>query len=95
MTPERFEKLESLRKLQEHYMKQELLQTMRDARANADALEGHLAKMNPAYRQAMPDARERLRRLVEQTFQSRDVTGKDVLDKFPSSYQHLREVVKA
>ena len=67
---------------------------MRDVRANADALEGYLTRMNPAYRSAMPDVQERLRRLIEQTFQSRGMTGKDALDTFPSSYQHLREVVK-
>ena len=94
MTPAMFEKLEQFQKLQGHYRQQKLLQTMRDVRAKPDALEGYLARMNPALRSAMPDVRERLRRLVEQTRQSRGVTGKDALDACLSSYQHLREVVK-
>ena len=95
MTPETFKDFEQFQKLQGYFRQQKLLQTMRDARAKADALEGYLAKMNPAYRSAMPDVQERLRRLVNQTFQSRGMTSKDTVDAFPSSYQHLREVVKS
>jgi hypothetical protein len=94
MTPEMFKDFEQFQKPQGHFRQQKLLQTMRDTRANADALEGYLARMDPAFRSAMPDVQEWLRRLIDQTFQSRGVSGKDALDAFPSSYQHLREVVK-
>ena len=81
-------------KVQDFTNRQKLLQTKRDARANADAFENYLANMNPAYRLAMPDVQERIRRLAEQTFLSRGMPGKDFVDRFPSSYDHLREVVK-
>ena len=95
MTPKMLKQFEEFQKLQGYYRQQKLLQSIRDARANADALESYLAKMNPSYRAAMPDVQERLRRLINQTFQSRGMTGQDTADAFPSSYQHLRDVVKS
>jgi hypothetical protein len=80
--------------VQQLLSQQKLQQAIRDARANADALEGYLANMNPAYRSTMPDVQERIRRLVEQSFHSRGMSTKDFVDRFPSSYGRLREVVK-
>ena len=68
---------------------------MRDAEANANALEGYLTNMHPNYRETMPDVRAKLKRFVEDTFQSRGVTGQEVVDAFPKSYQHLREIIKS
>ena len=95
MTLKKFKQLEEFQKLQKHYQQQKLLRQMRDAQANADALEGFLAKMHPHYRSAMPDVQARMKRFVDQTFHSRGVTGQAVVDAFPSSYQYLREVVKS
>ena len=95
MTLKKFKQLEEFQKLQRYYNQQKLMRTMRDAQASADALEGYLANMHPHYRAAMPDVQERLKRFINQTFQSRGVAGKDVVDAYPSSYPYLREVVKS
>jgi len=95
MTLRKFKQFEEFRKLQGYYRQQKLLREMRDAQANADAVEGYLANMHPHYRAAMPDVQERMKRFIDQTFQSRGVTGKAVVDVFPSSYQYLREVMKS
>ena len=94
MTIKKFKQLEDFQRLQKHYQQQKLLRQMRDAQANADALEGFLANMHPHYRSAMPDVQARMKRFVDQTFHSGGVTGQAVVDAFPSSYQYLREVVK-
>jgi len=95
MTLKTFKQLEDFQRLQKHYQQQKLNRQMRDAQANADALEGFLANMHPQYRPAMPDVQARMKRFVEQTFHSRGITGQAVVDAFPTSYQHLREVVKS
>ena len=95
ITLRKFKQLEEFQRLQKHYQQQRLLRQMRDAQANADALEGFLANMHPHYRAAMPDVQARMKRFVDQTFHSRGVTSQAVVDAFPSSYQYLREVVKS
>ena len=95
MTLKKFKQFEDFRKLQGYYRQQKLLREMRDAQANADAVEGYLANMHPHYRAAMPDEQARMKRFIDQTFHSRGVTGQAVVDAFPSSYQYLREVLKS
>ena len=95
MTLKKFKQLEDFQRLQKHYQQQKLIRQMRDAQANADALEGFLANMHRHYRSVMPDVQARMKRFVEQTFHSRGITGQAVVDAFPTSYQHLREVVKS
>ena len=89
----RLKRLDDFRRTQQLSDHQKLLQTFRDARLNADALESWLASMNPAYRSAMPDVQNRIQRLVNQAFHSRGMEGKDLVARFPMSYDRLREVV--
>ena len=95
ITLKKLKRLEEFHRLQKYQQQQKLLRQMRDAQANADALEGYLAKMNYHNRSEMPDMRDRMKRFVEQTFRGRGVTGQTVVDTFPSSYRHLREVIKS
>ena len=89
-----FKRLEDLQRLRKYQQQQQLIRQVRDAQANADALEGYLAKMHFHNRTEMPDVRERMKNFVEQTFRGRGVTGQNVVDAFPQSYQHLREILK-
>ena len=91
----KFKQLEELHRLQKYIQQQKLIRQMRDAEANASALEGYLTNMHPNYRDVLPDVRAKLKRFVEDTFQSRGVTGQEVVDAFPKSYQHLREIIKS
>jgi len=87
----RLEVMQRLRKFQDH---QRLIRDMRDAQMNADALEGYLAKLDYHTRNDMPDVRQKLKDLVEQSFRGRgSVSGQNVVDAFPSQYQRLREVL--
>ena len=95
MTLKKFKRLEEFHRLQKYQQQQKLLRQMRDAQANADALEGYLARMHTHSRAAMPDMQARLKRFVEQTFHGRGVTGQMVVDSLPSSYRHLRQVMKS
>ena len=95
ITLKKIKRLEEFHRLQKYQQHQKLIRQMRDAQANADALEGYLAKMHYHNRSEMPDMRERMKRFVEQTFRRRGVTGQNVVDLFPSSYRHLREVIKS
>ena len=83
--------MQRLRKFQDQ---QRLIREMRDAHSNADALEGFLAKMDAHTRTGMPDARQKLKDLVERTFVGRGVSGQNVVDVFPTQFQRLREVLK-
>ena len=95
ITLKKFKRLEEFHRLHKYQQQQKLIRQMRDAQANADALEGYLAKMHYHNRSEMPDMQARMKRFVEQTFRGRGVTGQTVVDSFPSSYRHLREVIKS
>jgi hypothetical protein len=95
LTLEKFKQLEEFHKLQKYVQQQKLIRQMRDAEANASALESYLANMHPNYRAVMPDVQAKMKRFVEDTFHSRGVTGQAVVDAFPASYQHLRVVIKS
>jgi len=90
----KLKRLENFRKIQQLFNQQKLQQTIRDARANADALEGHLANMIPEYRSSMPDVQERFRRLAVQSFHSRNMPVNHFFEKFPLSYGRLREFIR-
>ena len=95
MTLKKFKRLEEFHRLQKFQQHQKLIRQMRDAQANADALEGYLTRMHYHNRSEMPDMRDRMKQFVEQTFRGRGVTGQTVVDAFPASYRHLREVIKS
>ena len=95
ITLRNFKRLEEFHRLQKYQQHQKLIRQMRDAQANADALEEYLAKMHYHNRSEMPDVRDRMKRFVEQTFRGRGVTGRTVVDTLPSSYRHLREAIKS
>ena len=94
VTIRNFKRLEDLQRLRKFQDNQKLIRQMRDAQMNADALEGYLAKMHSPSRAEMPDARQKMKDFVEQTFRGRGVTGQNVVDAFPSQYQRLRAVLK-
>ena len=95
VTLKNFKRLETMQRLRKFQTQQRLIREMRDAQMNADALEGYLSKMDAHTRSGMPDARQRMKDLVERSFSGRgSVTGQNVVDAFPSQYQRLREVLK-
>ena len=90
-----FKRLEVMQRLRKYRDHQRLIRDMRDAQMNADALESYLAKMDFHTRNGMPDVKQKLKDLVEQSFHGRGlVSGQNVVDTFPSQYQRLREVLK-
>ena len=60
VTLKNFKRLEELHRLRKFQQDQKLIRQMRDAQANADALEGYLAKMHYHNRSEMPDMRDRM-----------------------------------
>ena len=46
LTLEKFKRLEEFHRLQKYQQHQKLIRQMRDAQANADALEGYLTRMH-------------------------------------------------
>jgi CRISPR/Cas system type I-B associated protein Csh2 (Cas7 group RAMP superfamily) len=94
VTLKNFKRLETMQRLRKFQDQQRLVRQLRDAAWNADALEGYLSKQDAHTRSNMPDARQKLKDLVERTFVGRGVTGQNVVDAFPSQYQRLREVLK-
>ena len=94
VTLKNFKRLETMQRLRKFRDQARLIRELRDAQMNADSLEGHLARMDAHTRSGMPDARQKLKDLVERTFAGRGVTGQDVVGVFPSQYQRLREILK-
>jgi hypothetical protein len=94
VTLKNFKRLEDMQRFRKFQDQQRLIREMRDAQMNADALEGYLSKMDAHTRSGMPDARQRMKDLVERTFSGRGVSGQNVIDAFPTQYQRLREVLK-
>jgi hypothetical protein len=67
------------------------MRQLRDARAQAEALEHYLATLSPAYRQAA-EGRRKIKELVDSAFRGR--TGpEEVMRFYPASYGRLREAV--
>ena len=94
VTLRNFRRLETVQRLRKFQDQARLIRELRDAQMNADALEAHLTRMDAHTRSSMPDARQKLKDLVERTFSGRGVTGQDVVNVFPTQYQRLREVLK-
>ena len=65
---------------------------LRDARAQAEAVEGYLASLNPPYRQAA-DGRKRIKDMIDSTFRGR-TDPEEVLRDYPESYNLMREANK-
>ena len=91
------ERLQGLRLFQKNkvlFDRERAMRQLRDARAQADALEHYLAKLNPPYRRAA-DAeryRERIKNLADSAFRGR-TPFEEVLRFYPTSYDRLRKAV--
>ena len=94
VTLKNFKRLETMQRFRKFQDQARLIRGLRDAQTNADALEGYLSKMDAHARSGMPDARQKLKDLVERTFTGRGVSGQDVVNVFPTQYQRLREILK-
>ena len=68
------------------------MRLLRDARAQAEAIEHYLSTLNPAYRQAA-EGRQKVKELVDSVFRGR-TAPEDVLRYYPTSYGNLRQAVE-
>ena len=83
--PEYFQKNKAL------FDKEKQMRLLRDDRSQAEALERHLASLNPAYRQAV-DGRRRIKAMVDSAFRGR-TDPEEVLRCSPVSLCKLCEAV--
>ena len=68
------------------------MRMLRDARAQAEAVESYLATLAPAYRQAADNGR-RIKAMVENTYRGR-MDPEEMLRYYPKSYNLMREAIK-
>ena len=94
VTLKNFKRLETMQRFRKFRDQERLIQEMRDAQTNADALEGYLSRMDAHARSRMPDAHQKLKDLVERTFVGRGVSGQTVVDVFPTQYHRLRDALR-
>ena len=88
----RLRRLEFFQKNKTLFDRERAMRQLREARAQAEALEHYLATLNPAYRQAA-EGRRKIKELVNSAF--RGGTGpEEVMRFYPASYSRLREALK-
>ena len=91
------ERLQELRRFQKNkvlFNRERAMRQLRDARAQADALEQYLANLNSSYRRAADSERhrERIQSMADSTFRGR-MPLEEVLRFYPTSYDRLRKAV--
>ena len=85
----RLRRVEFFQKNKSLFDRERAMRQLRDARAQAEALEHYLVTLNPAYRLAA-EGRRHIKDLADRAFRGR-APPEEVLRFYPASYGQLRE----
>ena len=84
-------RLEFFQKNKTLFDRERAMRQLRDARAQAEALEHYLATLSPAYRKAA-EGRRHIKDLADRAFRGRALP-EEVLRFYPAAYGRLREAL--